>query len=445
MSNTDTDRALNDSSLAHRGGLTSFAGYPWLMVCLGAAAMLATLPGRTHGLGMITERLLNDPVFGLDRVQYGRINLWATLIGACFCPVCGRLMDRWGSRTTLLAVVLSLAAVVLTMPHLTSIAGLAVAVMLTRGFGQSALSVVSLTLVGKWFRRGLGQAMGVYSILVSLGFMGAFAWGTTVRTADWRVVWSQMGWGLVAFAVVAWVLVRNADSSPPETEPADTSDSGLLANEPGLTLRQALGTPAFWVFGIGSAAYGLISSGVSLFNESLLTERGFQSVDYYKLSMLTTACALVSNLTGGAIAGRRPSGLGKLMAAALGLLATALFCYPHISEDWHLVVYGIAMGCSGGIVTVVFFTAWGSLFGRPHLGQIQGVAQMLTVFASAVGPLLLAECRASYNSYVPAITTLGGVSAVLAVSAWVVPCRSLEQTVELQNGKLPETCPAQEG
>ena len=40
--------------------------YGWVMVCVAALAMVATLPGRTHGLGMITERLLADPAFGLD-------------------------------------------------------------------------------------------------------------------------------------------------------------------------------------------------------------------------------------------------------------------------------------------------------------------------------------------------------------------------------------------
>jgi hypothetical protein len=34
--------------------------YGWVMVVLAALAMVATLPGRTHGLGMITERMLAD-------------------------------------------------------------------------------------------------------------------------------------------------------------------------------------------------------------------------------------------------------------------------------------------------------------------------------------------------------------------------------------------------
>ena len=47
--------------------------------------MVATLPGRTQGLGLITEPLLAD--LHLDRLTYASINFWATLIGAAFCPV----------------------------------------------------------------------------------------------------------------------------------------------------------------------------------------------------------------------------------------------------------------------------------------------------------------------------------------------------------------------
>ncbi|MBM3965016.1 MAG: hypothetical protein FJ308_08080, partial [Planctomycetes bacterium] len=35
----------------------------FIVILIGAAAMAATYPGRTHGLGMVTEPLLND--FGL--------------------------------------------------------------------------------------------------------------------------------------------------------------------------------------------------------------------------------------------------------------------------------------------------------------------------------------------------------------------------------------------
>jgi hypothetical protein len=70
--------------------------YGWVNVFVAALAMVGTLPGRTQGLGLITEPLLRD--LQIDRVLFARINLWATLIGALFCLGVGRLIDRFGSR-----------------------------------------------------------------------------------------------------------------------------------------------------------------------------------------------------------------------------------------------------------------------------------------------------------------------------------------------------------
>lgn len=52
--------------------------YGWAVLSVAAAAMVGTLPGRTQGLGLVTEPLLAD--LGIGRVDYAQINLWATLI-----------------------------------------------------------------------------------------------------------------------------------------------------------------------------------------------------------------------------------------------------------------------------------------------------------------------------------------------------------------------------
>src|SRR5258708_295754 len=115
--------------------------YGWIIVVLSALAMLATLPGRSHGLGMITERLIKDPELHLDRVLFGEINFWATMLGAAFCLPFGKILDRFGIRITLVVVTLSLGVVVLAMTRLTSFWLFFAAILLTRGLGQSALSV----------------------------------------------------------------------------------------------------------------------------------------------------------------------------------------------------------------------------------------------------------------------------------------------------------------
>jgi MFS family permease len=381
--------------------------------------MVATLPGRTQGLGLITEPLLRD--LGVSRIAYAQINLVATLIGALFCFGIGRLMDRRGARVVSAAVTAALALVVLAMSQVTGVAALLVFVTLTRGLGQSALSVVSLAMVGKWFRRRLTWAMAVYALLMSVGFMVAFpAVGSLVLARGWRYAWSAIGVCLIA--IVAPVALLFARSTPEET--GDEIDGGAAPAEDvrammtQSTLSDAVRTPAFWVLAIASSLYGLVASGIGLFNESILAQRGFTPEIYHRALAVTAITGLAGNFVAGAWAER--GGLRSVLVTAMLVLGAALAALPHVSTNADVMVQAVAMGVAGGFVMVVFFSFWGRAYGQAHLGRIQGAAQAMTVVASAVGPLLLAWCVAATGSYSMAFYTLAVTVVGLGVVAAII-------------------------
>lgn len=410
-------------------------------VGVAAAAMVATLPGRTHGLGLVTEPLLAD--LSLGRVPYAALNFWATLIGAAFCIPVGWLIDRFGVRFVLSAVLLALGATVIAMagvaaggravelpaPEVFFAGGvewapvpldLFLLVLLTRGLGQSALSVVSLALVGKVAGKKPGAVIGVYSFLVALGFMAAF---TGVKAAfeglhaDWRTLWAGLGWVLVGSGILALLLVREPQALA-ETDEANEA-AGASEGERSYTLAGALATPGFWVFAGATSFYGLVAAGMSLFNQSLLAERGFDRSVFLTITAITPLVGLAANLAAGWLATKVR--LGVLLTASLTLQAAALACFPSVSALAEVYAYAFAMGVSGGVLTVVFFTVWRQAFGPSHLGQIQGAAQLLTVLASAAGPLVLAGGHRSYGSYAPVVQNLAVAAAVFALASWFVP------------------------
>ena len=393
--------------------------YGWVNVFVAALAMVGTLPGRTQGLGLITEPLLAD--LQINRVVFARINLWATLIGALFCLGVGRLIDRFGSRIVLTIVTVALATVVLSMSGARNVLLLAVLITLTRGLGQSALSVVSITMVGKWFVRRLNLAMAVYTVVLSVGFMLAFPLiGAMVIESGWRKTWWIVGLALMlGLAPLSFLLVRNspeACSLQPDVDVpgAHVDDETTFS----FTLREALLTPGFWVFGIASAVYGLIASGIALFNESILAERGFDASTYHRSLVIVALTALAGNFLGGWLISR--GRMNRLLALAMILLAGSLLTLPHVRTQTHVAAYAVVMGLAGGFVIVIFFAFWSRAYGRAHLGKIQGAAQALTVVASAIGPLLLAECVARTGSYAAMFYALTFVVLLLALSAWFV-------------------------
>jgi MFS family permease len=189
--------------------------------------------------------------------------------------------------------------------------------------------------------------------------------------------------------------------------------------EEGATLSQALATAAFWVFAIGAALYGLVASGIGLFNESILAERGFGPDVYYQTLIVTAMTALLGNFGGGWLAARMS--LTTSLALSLFILAAGLAALPHVHTIGHVMLWATAMGLGGGLVMVLFFSVWPRVYGRVELGRIQGAAQAMTVLASAIGPLLLAWCVEWTGSYQAMFRILAAVITLTALAAIVTP------------------------
>lgn len=382
----------------------------WAIVGVAALAMVGTLPGRTQGLGLITEPLIAD--LSIDRVTYASINFWATVIGALGALGVGRLIDRLGVRTVLVAVAGLLATIVGAMSLVSGVVMLAICLTATRAVGQGALSVVSISMIGVWFRTRLNTAMAFYSIALSVGFMAAFpAVGAMVQSLGWRTTWLIIAIALgIGLAPLAWLAVPR--------KPATSAPDAASVRADGFTLMEALATPAFWVFAMGSTLYGLTASGIGLFNESILDERGFGYEVYYQTLAVTAMTGLAGNFLGGWLTRRVP--LTRLMAIALVVLAGGVAALPHITSLAGVMTWAAAMGLGGGIVMVLFFSVWPEVFGRRELGRVQGAAQALTVLGSAVGPVLLAWCVESTGSYAAMFRVLAVVISVAAVAAATV-------------------------
>jgi MFS family permease len=374
--------------------------YGWVNVAVAAVAMTATLPGRTHGLGMITKPLTNDPTLGVDAALFSTLNFWAILIGSAICLPVGRLIDRLGARGVLVAVAAGLGLAVVGMSAASGAVVLFLALLFVRGLGQGALSVVSMALVGKWFTRRLGTAMGVYTVLLGVGFMISFvALGYAVSALGWRGAWFGLGMLLLAgMAPLGWLLARSTPESiglaveggQASSQPQWQAESRRPAAFD-LPLTAALRSPAFWTFTLASALFNLTWSAITFFNELILEDHGLGN-DTFRLVMPVLAVSgLPTNLVAGWLAGRWS--MGKLLAVGMVVLAVSLAAFPWVVTTSQAVGFGLGLGVAGGIVTVVFFAVYGHAFGRRELGAIQAAVQIVSVFASAVGPWLLIKLK----------------------------------------------------
>jgi MFS family permease len=387
----------------------------WSNVVVASLLMIATLPGRTQGLGLITEPMLVDLKIG--HIEYAKINLWATLIGSAFCLPAGLLLDRFGLRVVSTLVVLALSFVVWRMSaHAGGAMMLFVWVLLTRAFGQSALSVASITAVGKGSGPRTGLAMGVYSVLLTIFFGIAIELvGGNVLKMGWRAAWAQIALVLVIVAPVAILLLRDPARGAGATSRTLTGSS----------LAEALRTPVFWIFGGATALFGLVSSGMGLFNQAVIGESGFDPQTAYRFLVVTGVFMLVGQGICGWLTLRKP--MPVLLGISMFLYSAGLGLLPALRTPFQLWTLAAIMGLAAGFITVIFFAVWGRAYGRAHLGRIQGAAQMLTVFASAVGPLVFAECHARAGSYAPLLYSL---AVVVLVTGIIALCTTLPSPEE---------------
>jgi len=412
--------------------------YGWINVSVAALAMTATLPGRTHGLGLIATPLIEERSLGVTELLFGTLNFWAILLGSALCLPVGRLIDRFGVRTVLFGVTMGLGGAVLWMSSINGIVALFIALVLVRGLGQGALSVVSMAMIGKWFTRRLSVAMGVFTVLLAFGFIAStLGVGEAVKVYGWREAWHGVGLCLLlGLAPLGILLVRSTPEAAGLTveigEPGASATGETrgkpsatpVAEAPGspqmdATLGMALCTPAFWVFSLATAMFGFTWSAITLFNEAILKAQGFDKDTFILVMAVLVFSGLPSNLLSGWLLTRWP--MGRLLAIGMLLFAASLAAFPWLRTTPQVIAYAATFGIAGGIITVVFFSAFGHAFGRTHLGAIQAAVQVISVFASALGPLLLAWCKQSLGTYAPLFYISSPLAVVFAAAVWFVP------------------------
>lgn len=403
--------------------------YGWVNVVMAALAMTATLPGRTHGLGLVTKPLLED--LSLSESAFAHLNLWSTLLGATFALPMGWLIDRTGVRLAGTVVIGLLSLSVFQLTRVPNSSELFLWLTLIRGFGQSALSVVSMAMVSKWFRRNLAPAMGLYAVLLTFGFVGSvLGMGWAIDRYGWREAWNVLGWCLLGLAPAVWLLVGSTPEScgiqpdpAAETTPEPAAQLGLgerpSSSTNDFTLQAALLTPAFWIVALATSTFNLVWSSITLFNEPILNELGFDQKAAVEMMAYLTGLGLVSNLIAGKLATRERTGL--LLGIGLLALAVALALFPSIRSIAQLRIYGAAMGFVGGIITVVHFSVWGQFFGRTEIGRIQGVAQVLTVLASAIGPTCVAWFADQRHTHLPVYYGFSCLALTMSFMAFLIP------------------------
>jgi len=442
--------------------------YGWWILVVATVGIVASIPGQTMGVSVFTDSLIEHT--GLSRLAVSHAYLIGTVASALALPLGGVWIDRFGARWIGTLAALGLGVTLLFLTVVDRLAGLlAPAVglapasapmlawpLLALGFaalrfaGQGMLTLVSRTMLARWFERRRGLVSGISSGFVNFGFASAplllHFW---LEAAGWRGAWRGMGLSVgLGMALVAAIFFRDdptscglqTDGDPAPrgggvgggdrvagAEPRDEGDRDDATRSsagpafaprpaaPDFTRGQALRTAAFWIVTGAVAIQAMVGTGITFHIVSLGVEADLSQAQAVAIFLPIAMVSTPMGFLAGAAADRLPvRALVTLMSIFQIAMCLGMAWFGSLT-GWVVAIvgWGIASGCYGPLT----FAAMPNLFGLRHLGAIQGAQMTLLVFASALGPSVLAGLQSVFGSYRPGLALLGLLPAGIALAA----------------------------
>jgi len=400
--------------------------YGWVILAVSTIGLVMSAPGQTIGVAVFTESLLD--VTGLTRIEFSNAYLMGTLASGLMLPYAGSLIDRVGVRVAVIWASLGLGLVLALLSQIdlmaASVAGLGIAqttaayALLTVGFlglrfaGQGVLTLVCRTMLGRWFDRRRGLVSSISGPFASFAFGGSpIVLAGWVQYSGWRGAWQEIALVVgLGMAVFGWLFFRESpehcglemDGGPaPDRAPHSESQVRRPARPPlprrDFTRAEALRTTAFWIVTLAISNHAMVGTGIALHIVDLGAESGLSEAQALGIFLPVTLISVPTGISMGLAIDRFPI---RYLIMAMMLGQTLMFgLAPHLGDPLLYAICLSGWGLSGGFYGPLTVAALPNLFGRTHLGAIQGVMMMVVVIASAFGPALLAATHAHFGSY----------------------------------------------
>lgn len=375
--------------------------YGWVMLPLAMIAMILTSPGQTFGVSVFNPSFRAE--LNLSHSLLTGAYMLGTLLASIPQAYIGALMDRWGIRRTMTAVVVLFGLACLFTSQVRNLTMLFFAFLCLRMFGQGALSLLASNTLAMWFHNRLGRVSGIMNVgtAAAVGLVPGLILGL-INNIGWR--WTYALLGIIVWVVMLPLLATLFRNQPedvgqiPDGQPKPKLENGIVEeNSQTFTLPAALRTRAYWITVCLTVAWSMIVTGIT-FNIIPLFESHGLSEEVAAASFTTLALALaLAQIVGGYLADRLP--LNWLAcASAVGLTAGVLMLLP-LQTVAQAHIFALCLGAGQGLLGAVQSTLWVRYYGRLHLGKIRGSIATAGVAASSLGPFVMGATFDIFGSY----------------------------------------------
>lgn len=414
--------------------------YGWVIVAAGTSAMLFSLPGQTAGVGPFKEHMM--AALGVTSMDMSLAYMIGTIASGLTLPVIGRVFDRIGARRVgvMASICLGLALLFISQIDrlMYALAGestiwlamplMIVAFFAIRFWGQGVFSIVSRTMIGKWFDRRRGVASAISGVPVAVAFTSALlilAWVMDLA-GGWRQAWVVMGLFMLIFGTLfCWLVFRdNPEECGLEIDGGEapikrTANSAEFTVYRDFTAPEALRTAPFWVFGLTICLNGFIGTALGFHAATIAEQFGMPPKELYALFAKT----LFVNVPVSFIIGWMTSRFRLKYCYQLSMLGmgVGIYGFMNMPSAWGAWLFILGSGASWGTFGTLLTVTWPRYYGRKHLGNISSWVMMLLVITSALGPVYFDLCELLTGDY-----GAGYLSGVIACGVFLVLAGRME-------------------
>ena len=294
----------------------------------------------------------------------------------------GALSDRFGTRIVVLTGALLLGLGLVLASRATHLIEFQVVYGVLIGLAAGSFYAPMIAAAASWFEDHRSLAVSLVSAGMGVAPMTVSPFARwLITTYDWRTAQLTIGIAAWSLLVPASLLVRR----PPAVTAGAASRAGA-ANEPGMTVSEALRSPQFIVLALTFFACCAAHSGPIFHTVSYAISCGLPVMAAVTIYSVEGLSGLGGRLLLGILADRL--GAKPVLVAGLMVQALAAGTYFFVSRLGAFYSVAVVFGLAYGGVMPLYAVLAREYFGPRIMGTVFGAAAMVSSLGMALGPLV---------------------------------------------------------
>lgn len=409
--------------------------YGWWIAYAGAGNNMLLLGITVFGFGVFIDPIRQDLDWSLAALTVGfSIRSFQT---GLLAPLVGVLLERIGPRRMSVTGVIVVAAGLVLMSQMRDVwMFYATSIIVAAGTSMAGITSYSAALM-RWFQRSRGRAMGVLFSGNALGYGMAPVMAVLITQIGWRSTLLVAAAAILLLGLPLAAVIRPnpeaqgllpdgdpAPAAPPatgrETSPSAAAAARQQAAEDGLTVRETLHAPAFYLLMLAITVGAPTQSALIVFQVPVLEHAGYSATGAAFLAAGYGLFQAPVRLVIGGVAdrvGRRRAYICSFLLQAVGLV---VFSAMDASRLWLVPLFYVTYAVGHALFTILFLATVADYFGTRRYPSLQGIIQMAQMPLGIALPIITGLVFDRTGTYAMTFLAYAAMAALGALFVFLV-------------------------